>query len=144
MFNKIILVGRLTADVEIKKTSKDTSVTSFSLACDRAVKNKDGEKVTDFISIVAWGKSAEFISTYFHKGDICGIEGNLQIRSYEDKSGAKRTVAEVVVEKAFFVGGKSSSVNRVPSEKTSDDMQKKELNRNSGYEVVEDDEELPW
>ena len=104
MFNKAILVGRLTADPELKQTPSGIFVCAFRVAADRRF-SKD--KQADFIPVVAWRERAEFVSKYFHKGDPIGVEGSIQTRQYEDKTGAKRTAVEVVADNVFFVGGKS-------------------------------------
>ncbi len=109
MYNKAILVGRLTADPELKQTTSGISVCSFSIACDRPFSSKSGEKQTDFINIVAWRQNAEFISKYFSKGRAIGIDGSIQTRNYEDKNGNRRTAVEVVVDRAFFVESKNAS-----------------------------------
>ena len=108
MFNKAILIGRLTADPELKSTQSGTSVVTFSIAVDRRF-SRDGERKADFITIVAWQQRAEFVSKYFHKGDPIGVEGSIQTRNYEDRSGSKRVAVEVVADNLFFVGGKGSS-----------------------------------
>ena len=93
MLNKIVLMGRLTRDPELRKTQSDTPVCSFSLAVDRDYK-RDGEKETDFIDVVAWRSTAEFVSRYFAKGRMAVVEGRLQIRDWTDKEGGKRRSAE--------------------------------------------------
>ena len=108
-FNKAILIGRITADPELKRTNTGISVVSFSLAVDRRFSGRDGERKADFINITAWRQQAEFVCKYFHKGDAMGVEGSIQTRNYEDKSGNKRTATEVVADNIFFVGGKSSN-----------------------------------
>ena len=102
MLNKIILMGRLTRDPELRRTGTGTAVTSFSLAVDRDFKSQSGEKETDFIDIVAWRSTAEFVSKYFTKGRMAVVEGRLQIRPYTDRDGNKRTAAEVVAENIYF------------------------------------------
>ena len=109
-FNKVILGGRLTTDPELKKTQQGTSVTSFSLAVNRKA-NKD---VTDFINLVAWRNTAEFICEYFKKGSSIMVEGELQVRTYEDKQGNKRQAYEVIVSDAYFVDSKSDNEGFVP------------------------------
>lgn len=109
MFNKAILVGRLTADPELRQTPTGTYVLNFTLAADRRFRGQDGERKADFIPIICWRERAEFVSKYFHKGDAIGIEGNIQTRNYEDKQGNKRTAVEVVADNVFFVGGKSNN-----------------------------------
>lgn len=105
--NKVILAGRLTAVPELKCTASGISVTAFSLAVDRFV-GKDAEKKTDFINIVAWRKTAEFITRYFEKGSPICIIGNIQTRSWEAQDGSKRYAAEVIADEARFVESKNS------------------------------------
>ena len=102
MLNKIILMGRLTRDPELRRTGSGTAVTSFSLAVDRDFKSQSGEKETDFIDIVAWRSTAEFVSKYFTKGRMAVVEGRLQIRDWTDKDGGKRRSAEVVADNVYF------------------------------------------
>ena len=109
MYNLAIIIGRICATPELRTTPNGTSVCSFTVAVDRAFKNADGERVTDFINCVAYRNNAEFISKFFHKGSPIGLQGNIQTRSYTDKDGNKRTVTEIVVDKAFFVGGKEKT-----------------------------------
>ena len=109
MYNLAVIIGRLPATPEIKTTPSGTSVCTFTVACDRAFKNADGEKVTDFIPCVAWRNNAEFISKYFSKGSAIGVHGNIQVRPYTDKEGNKRTATEILVDRAFFVGSKETN-----------------------------------
>ena len=109
MLNKIILMGRLCANPELRRTQSGTAVTSFSLAVDRDFKPQSGEKETDFIDIVAWRATAEFVSKYFTKGRMAVVEGRLQLRDWTDKDGNKRTSAEVVVANAYFGDSKRDS-----------------------------------
>ena len=102
MLNKIILMGRLTRDPELRRTQSGTAVTSFSLAVDRDFKSQAGEKETDFIDVVAWRNTAEFVSRYFTKGRMAVVEGRLQIRDWTDRDGAKRRSAEVIAENVYF------------------------------------------
>ena len=101
MLNRIILMGRLTHDPELRRTQSDTPVCSFSLAVDRDYK-RDGEKETDFIDIVAWRSTADFVSKYFTKGRMAVVEGQLQIRDWMDKEGGKRRSAEVIADNVYF------------------------------------------
>ena len=123
MLNKIIIMGRLTRDPELRRTGSGTAVTSFSLACDRDFKSQSGEKETDFIEVVAWKNTAEFVSKYFSKGRMAVVEGRLQIRDWTDKAGNKRTTAEVVAENVYFADSKRSESN---------DNQKENFNALSG------------
>ena len=108
MFNLVVLTGRLTADPELKTTSNGLSVTTFSIAVDRRYRSGE-ERQTDFINIVAWRQSAEFITKYFKKGSLIGIEGSIQTRRYQDKNGNNRTAFEVVVNNVQFVESKRDS-----------------------------------
>lgn len=105
MFNLVVLTGRLTADPELKTTTNGTSVCSFCIAVDRRY-NSGEEKQTDFINIVSWRGTAEFVSKHFKKGDLIGIEGSIQTRKYTDKNGENRTAFEVIANNVQFVGGK--------------------------------------
>ena len=103
MLNRIILMGRLTRDPELRHTQQGTAVASFSLAVDRDFKGRDnGERATDFIDIVAWRSTAEFVSKYFTKGRMAVVEGRLQIRDWTDRDGGKRRTAEVIAENVYF------------------------------------------
>ena len=102
MLNKIVLMGRLTRDPELRRTQQGTAVASFSLAVDRDYQAKGTEKETDFIDIVAWRNTAEFVSKYFSKGRMAVVEGRLQVRSYTDKEGNNRRAAEVVADNIYF------------------------------------------
>ena len=102
MLNKIILMGRLTRDPELRRTQTGTAVTSFSLAVDRDFKSQNGAKETDFIDIVAWRGTAEFVSKYFTKGRMAVVEGRLQIRDWTDRDGGKRRSAEVIADNVYF------------------------------------------
>ena len=105
MFNLVVLTGRLTADPELKTTQTGISVTSFSIAVSRSYRSGE-EPQTDFINIVAWRKSAEFVAKYFKKGNMIGIEGSIQTRKYTDKNGNQRTAFEVVANNVQFVESK--------------------------------------
>ena len=102
MLNKIFIMGRLTRDPELRRTQSGTPVTSFSLAVDRDYKTQSGEKETDFIDVVAWRATAEFVAKYFTKGRMAVVEGRLQIRAWQDKDGNNRRSAEVVADNVYF------------------------------------------
>ena len=141
MLNKIIIMGRLTRDPELRRTGSGTAVTSFSLACDRDFKSQSGDKETDFIEVVAWKNTAEFVSKYFSKGRMAVVEGRLQIRDWTDKSGNKRITAEVVADNVYFADSKRSESN---------DNQKENFNALSGrlsddfVPISEEDGEIPF
>ena len=103
MLNKIFLMGRLARDPELRRTQTGTPVASFRLAVDRDFKDRNtGERATDWIDVVAWRQTAEFVSRYFTKGRMAVVEGRLQIRDWTDKEGNKRTTAEVVADQVYF------------------------------------------
>ncbi len=110
-FNKVILIGHLTADPELKQTQSGISVVSFSIGVNRRV-SKDAEPKTDFISIVAWRQTAEFVSRYFKKGKPILVCGSIQSRSYTDNQGNKRVVTEVVADEVSFVESRQASDER--------------------------------
>ena len=107
--NKVILMGRLTKDPEVKQTPSNIAVCSFTVACDRRFKGQNGERQTDFISCVAWRQQATLLGNYFHKGSRIAVVGTLQSRSYDDQNGQKRYVTEVVVDEIEFIDTKADS-----------------------------------
>ncbi len=111
MLNSVIIMGRLTADPELRTTSSGLSVTSFTVAVDRRFQRQGEERQTDFISVVAWRQTADFVTRFFHKGDMIAVQGSLQVRNYEDKNGNKRTAYDVVADNVSFCGGKRESGN---------------------------------
>ena len=102
MLNHITIMGRLTRDPELRRTAGGTAVTSFSLAVDRDYKGQDGEKETDFIDVVAWRSTAEYVAKYYTKGRMAVVDGRLQIREWLANDGSKRRSAEVVAENVYF------------------------------------------
>ena len=109
MLNRAILMGRLTRDPELRQTPNNVSVATFSLAVDRNYQADKNNKVTDFINIVAWRHTAEFVSKYFTKGQLVAVEGPIQTRSYQDKDGNNRTAFEVVADQVYFAEKKNSN-----------------------------------
>lgn len=132
--NKVVLAGRLTADVELKQTPSGVSVCSFSLAINRKY-SKESEQQADYISCVAWRNTAEFISKYFRKGSALCISGSIQTRSWTDSNNQKRYATEVVIDEAMFVDGKNDSKGtEAPS-----------LNNGApNYEEMNADDDLPF
>ena len=112
MLNRIVLMGRLTRDPELRRTQSGTAVTSFTLAVDRDFKSQFGEKETDFIDIVVWRSTAEFVSKYFTKGRMAVVEGRIQIRDWTDKDGGKRRSAEVIANTAYEATQKQRQIER--------------------------------
>lgn len=141
MLNKIIIMGRLTRDPELRRTGSGTAVTSFSLACDRDFKSRSGDKETDFIEVVAWKNTAEFVSKYFSKGRMAVVEGRLQTRDWTDREGGKRVATEIVADNVYFADSKRSESN---------DNQKENFNALSGrlsddfVPISEEDGEIPF
>ena len=112
MLNRIVIMGRLTRDPELRRTQNGTAVTSFSVAVDRDFKSREsGEKATDFIDVVAWRQTAEFVCQYFTKGRMAVVEGRLQIRDWKDKDGNNRRSAEVVADNIYFGDSKRDNAD---------------------------------
>lgn len=109
MLNKVILIGNLTKDPEAKNTQSGNTVCTFNIAVSRKFKDANGDRQTDFINCVAWRQTANFISSYFHKGSKIAIVGSIQTRTYDDKDGKKVYVTEVVVDDAEFVESAKTS-----------------------------------
>lgn len=107
MINRVVLVGRLTKEVDLKKTPNGASVVSFTIACNRRVKQQ-GQPDADFINCVAWNRVAELMSQYLHKGALIGVEGRIQTRTYDDKDGKRVYVTEVVADSVQFLESKGS------------------------------------
>lgn len=144
--NKSILMGRLTADPELKQTANGISVLSFSIAVDEYY---NGNKKTTFINLVAWRQTAEFISRNFTKGQMIALEGSIQTRSYEDRNGDKRTAFEVVVDQAHFCGSKNENQQQQsrPTEppKFEEPPQNGEIDNFDGFEEISDNSDgLPF
>ena len=115
MLNRIIVMGRMTRDPELRTTQSGTSVCSFTIACDRDFKDSNGEKGVDFIDVVAWRQTAEFVCKYFGKGRMAVVEGRLQLRDWKDKDGNSRRVAEIVAENVYFGDSKRDEGNNTQS-----------------------------
>lgn len=137
MFNLVVLTGRLTADPELKTTPNGISVTTFSIAVNRNYKAGE-EQQTDFINIVAWRQTAEFITRYFQKGSLIGIEGSIQTRRYQDKNGNNRTAFEVVVNNAQFVESKRNGDN------ATGDIDYDDNYDTDNFTEVDGDDDLPF
>ena len=114
MLNHIVLMGRLTRDPELRRTQSGASVASFTLAVDRDYAAQGAERETDFVDIVAWRNTAEFVSKYFAKGRMAVVSGRLQIRNWQDKEGNKRRSAEVVADNVYFGDSKREGTSEQP------------------------------
>ena len=116
MLNHIVLMGRLTRDPELRRTASGIAVVSFTLAVDHDVPNREtGERGVDFIDIVAWRQTAEFVSKYFAKGRMAVVSGRLQIRAWTDKEGGKRRSAEVVADSVYFGDSRRDNAESAPA-----------------------------
>lgn len=111
MINKIVIIGRLTRDPELRTTQSGTAVANFTVACERDFAGKDGNRETDFIPVIVWKGQAEVCEKYLSKGRLVGVEGRLQIRNYEDNKGVKRTIAEIVASSVQFLSPKNDGDN---------------------------------
>ena len=149
MLNKIVLMGRLTRDPELRRTQSGTAVASFTLAVDRDYKPQDGERETDFIDIVAWRQTAEFVSKYLTKGRMAVVEGRLQIRDWTDRDGGKRRSAEVVADNVYFGDSKrdgesgGGSYGR-PAPVAAPDYGTPSRDSDQFSDLADDDGELPF
>jgi single-strand DNA-binding protein len=136
-FNKVILIGNLTSDVELKQSTSGVSVCSFSIAVNRKMaKNNE----CDFINVVAWRQQAEFVSRYFKKGNPILICGQLQTRTWNDNQGNKRYATEVVADEVSFVGNKESSTEANPQPYTPSAY----TGNSQNFEEIPQDERLPF
>ena len=109
--NKVVLIGRLTRDPELRYTGNNTAVASFTLAVNRPFSNQQGEREADFINVVVWRKQAENVKNYLSQGSQAAVEGRLQTRTYDDNNGQKRYITEVIADNVEFLGSKGSSNN---------------------------------
>ena len=131
--NKVILIGRLTKDPELRYTQSGSAVCNCTLAVSRPFTSQSGEQEADFINIIVWNKAAENLAKYMAKGRQLAVEGRLQIRNYEDKEGVKRWSTEVIANNVEFLGTKEEK----KAESNVDDL-------SIGEEVVFSDDDLPW
>ena len=114
MINRVVLVGRLTKDPVLRKTANGASIVSFTVACTRRFK-QEGQPEADFINTVAWNKTADIVAQYTHKGSLVGVEGRIQTRSYDDQSGKRVYVTEVVADSVQFLESKSTAASNANS-----------------------------
>lgn len=134
--NKVILMGRLTKEPEIRYTqTNNTMVASFSLAVNRRIANKEGERQADFINIVAWNKTAEFVNKYFNKGQQVAVVGRIQTRNYEDDKGQKHYITEVVAEEVHFADSKKEEKQEAPASQSPID---------AFWNTTAEDDDLPF
>jgi len=151
--NKVILVGRLTRDPDVKHVGNDKTVATFTLAVDRRFKNKDGQKETDFVPIVIWGKQAEIVGQYLSKGSQIGVSGRLQVRSYEGNDGQKKYMTEVVAEEFTFLssnkkastgGYQQSTSGYKQSSAPRSDSHMSSMGLDEDFNLMADDDDIPF
>lgn len=150
--NKAILMGRLTRDPELKSTNSGISVCTFTVAVDRRFKSASGERETDFIPIVTWRQTADFVAKYFQKGARVALVGSIQVRSWDDKEGNKRYTTEVIADEVYFADSKNSSdssynnsSNRQSANtQKSNSYQQEETASDPYFQAPDDDTALPF
>lgn len=146
MLNCVTLMGRLVADPELRTTTTGRSVCTFRIAVDRSYAKQGEQRQADFITIVAWENTANFVSRYFSKGSMIALQGSIQTRNYEDNNGNKRTAFEVVAREVSFCGSKSDSSSVAPATPAAP-AQAPASYQNAGpsdFESLDDDEDLPF
>ena len=152
MLNIIAIVGRLVADPELRTTQQGTNVCTFRIACERSYTPKGQQRQADFVDIVAWGKTAEFICKFFQKGSMIAIDGSLQTRNYQDKQGNKRTAVEVVANNISFAGAKRQDGQNAPSYEQQTASHVEQAKAQTGFSqgsaddfaVINDNDDLPF
>ena len=143
--NKVILMGRLTKDVEMRQTPNGIAVARFAIVVNRRFKNANGEYDVDFINCIAWRKTGEFIARYFQKGSMIAIVGSIQTRSWDGNDGKKQYATEVIVDEAYFTGSKSGSGTK-GNDTDFSDSSIDDLNSQYGddFATIGDEEDLPF
>lgn len=154
MLNVVAIMGRLARDPELRQTTTGKNVASFRIACDRGRRDANGQSQADWLDVVAWDRTAEFVCKYFQKGSLIAIDGRLQTRQYQDKNGQNRTVVEIVAQNVSFCGSKESTSPApqnaaqrpaAPSQRT---QGMPDVSYSSGqsddYALIEDEGDLPF
>ena len=136
MLNHVVIMGRLTRDPELRRTGSGVAVTSFTVAVERDIANKDGERETDFFDCVAWRGTGEFVDRYFRKGQMIVVDGKLQVRKWMDKDGYKRRNTEINADVCYFGDSKKDAPSEIPAQNNTPA---------SDYAMLEDDDaQLPF
>ena len=143
--NKVILMGRLTKDIEMRQTPNGVSLARFSIAVNRRFAGKDAQQQADFINCVAWRQTGEFIARYFQKGSMIAVVGSIQSRSWDGNDGKKQYATEVIVDEAYFAGSKSGSGTK-GNDTDFSDSGIDDLNSQYGddFATIGDEEDLPF
>ena len=146
MLNCAVIMGRLTADPELRTTASGIAVTSFSVAVDRSFVRAGEERQTDFINVVAWRQTAEFVTRFFRKGSMIAVQGSIQTRNYEDKNGNKRTAFEIVADNVSFCGSKAESGTGARNDMSASTQSAPAfMSGNMGdFSDIQEDDELPF
>ena len=147
MLNVVVLTGRLTADPELRHTSNDLAVTSFTIAVNRRFARAGEERQTDFIDIVAWRSNAEFVCKYFKKGNLIAVEGSIQTRTYQDKDGNNRKAFEIVANNVQFAESKKDGGNAAPADVNSGvdmGMSSYSSGTDADFQTTDTDDDLPF
>ena len=147
MLNVAVLMGRLTKDPELRQTPNGVSVTTFTIAVDRDYTPKGQERQADFINIVAWRSTAEFVCKYFHKGQLVAVQGPIQTRTYTDKDGIKRKAFEIVASNVHFAEPKRDSNSQQSNKNTYQPAEKSpdiQADDTGDFEEMPDDGDLPF
>ena len=148
MLNSVSLMGRLTADPELRHTPNDIAVTTFTLAVNRSYVKQGAERQTDFIDVVAWRNTAEFICRYFRKGQMMAVQGSIQTRTYLDKEGRNRKVFEILADNVYFTESKTSSTGSYDTRSYETPVEEYEVTYAVGddddFTVISDNDDLPF
>lgn len=145
MLNNVVLMGRLVADPELRHTPNDIAVTSFTLAVNRSYAKAGAERATDFIDIVAWRSTAEFVSKYFTKGQLVAVQGSIQTRTYQDKEGNNRKAFEVVASNVYFADSKKDGSTRSDYAQSMNSVSTSFENGSSDdFKEIETEDDLPF
>jgi single-strand DNA-binding protein len=140
MINNAVIMGRICEDLELRTTASGTSVTSFTVAVDRRFQKQGEEKQTDFLTVVCWKSTADFVCRYFHKGSMIAVQGSIQTRNYEDKNGNKRTAVEIVADNVSFCGSKAEN----GTQETSYTPTFQSASQGDFESIDDDDDSLPF
>ena len=142
--NKVILMGRLTKDIEMRQTPNGVSLARFSIAVTRRFKNSNGEYDADFINCIAWRKTGEFIARYFQKGSMIAVVGSIQTRSWDGNDGKKQYATEVIVDEAYFTGSKSENSTGGNTDFSDSGLDNLNSQYGEDFATIGDEEDLPF
>ena len=146
MLNVVAIMGRLARDPELRQTTTGKNVASFRIACDRGRRDANGQSQADWLDVVAWDRTAEFVCKYFQKGSLIAIDGRLQSRSYQDKNGQNRTAVGIVAQNVSFCGSKESTSHapQNAAQRPAAPSQRTQGGPDADYALIEDDGDLPF